>query len=309
MIGALGDARDPATPTGSDRRYAWGRLLWLHPILVFSTPQASTAADVDAIAQPFKSDFHRCVDISYGLFAPGIEISVIVGRGSTRARDTFLWLTSVNWAYYALFMEIDRGLLATLDDERWRAPASLAELERDATEMFGVRLRVQSVHARLGSILMDIGGGALTLWEAIAEAQRFDALVTAVQVKVDLLQRLADQRIGEAAAARARRTGNILRALSALTLITVVTGVIGSLVGSRSDQIGHTFFRVTAVTVAALLAGTLFFVQRDIALKRERRRRSARRRSSTPVIPRSPGTGPALPQPEPGYREPTSFNL
>jgi hypothetical protein len=189
---------------------------------------------------------------------------VIVCRSSTRARETFLWLLTLNWAYYALFMEIDRGLLATLDDERWRGHASLAELERDASAMFRVHMRVQSVHARLGSILMDIGGGALTLWDTIAQAQRFDALVTAV---------------------------------------------IGTLIGSRSDPVGHDWIRIAAIAGAALLACLLYFVQRDIALRRERRRRLAWRRSVTARAPRAPGTGPRPPQGEPpGYTDSISLN-
>jgi hypothetical protein len=306
MVGALGDPVASGATAIPQRQYGWGRLLWLHPIFVLSAPRDSSADEVDAIARPFKSDFHRCLDISYGLFAPGIEISVIVGRGSVRARETFLWLISVNWAYYALFMEIDRGLLATLDDERWRTHATLAELERDAGEMFAVRLRVQTVHARLGSILMDIGGGALTLWDAIVEAQRFDALVTSVQVKVDLLQRVAEQRVADAAAARARRTGNILRGLSALTLVTVSTAVVSAVVGSRSDAGGHMLLRVAAIIGAVLLAALLFMIQRDVALRRERRRRLARRLARRrATAPRAPGTGTQLPRASPATGSPT----
>jgi hypothetical protein len=309
MIAALGEPSEPGAPTSDQRCYGWGRLLWLHPVFVLSTSRKTDTAEAQLIAMPFLSDFHRSIDTSYGLFAPGIDISVIVCRSSTRARETFLWLLTLNWAYYALFMEIDRGLLATLDDERWRGHASLAELERDASAMFRVHMRVQNVHARLGSILMDIGGGALTLWDTIAQAQRFDALVTAVQVKVDLLQGVAEQRINEAAAVRARRTGNILRGLSALTLITVITAVIGTLIGSRSDPVGHDWIRIAAIAGAALLACLLYFVQRDIALRRERRRRLAWRRSVTARAPRAPGTGPRPPQGEPpGYTDSISLN-
>src|SRR6202035_3565770 len=124
MLAALGAPAEPSSDR-SGKRYAWGRLLWLHPVFILSAPADSKSAQVDAIAQPFKSDFHRNVDLSSGLFVPGIEMSVIVSRGGPRARETFLWQISLNWAYYALFMEIDRGLLATLDDEKWQTSASL----------------------------------------------------------------------------------------------------------------------------------------------------------------------------------------
>jgi hypothetical protein len=48
-----------------------------------------------------------------------------------------LRITELHWAYIALYLEIDRGLLALLDDDRWYAPESLAELEQDADRVFG----------------------------------------------------------------------------------------------------------------------------------------------------------------------------
>jgi hypothetical protein len=275
MVAALGEP-DEGRPDPSDRHYAWGRLLWLHPIYILRAPADSDERTVHAIAQPYKSDFHRAIDISYGLFVPGIEISVIVARGDpARAHRAFLSLVSLNWAYYALFMEIDRGLFATLDNDRWQASATIGELEADAAEMFRVYMRVQEAQTRLSSVLMDIGGGALTLWDTIVAAQRFEALVAAVQGKVELLQRVTDRRVQEAATVRARRAGNILGGLTALTVVTVVTAVLDSLAGSRSDAVGHVGLRIAALALAAMTALYLFRAHRDMAMKQ---RRSLRRR-------------------------------
>lgn len=280
MVAALGEPDED-----SGRRYDWGRLLWLHPVYVLPAEPQANSEELHALARPFKSNFHRAAEGSYGLFVPGIEISVIVARGDPSGpRDTFMFLISLNWAYYALFMEIDRGLYATLDNDKWQTDATLGTLEADAAQMFQIYLRVQEVQARLSSVLMDIGGGALTLWDAIVGAQRFDELVAAVQGKVEILQRVAERRVQEAATVRARRTGSILGGLTALTVVTLAIAVVGSLVGSRSDAIGHIPLRMGTIALAAVAALVLlYFLQRDIAMRRGgRTRRGLGRRAGVP---------------------------
>ena len=121
-------------------------------------------------------------------------------------------LTELMWAYYALFMEIDRGLLAMLDRHKWQTSGSLAALEEDADRMFSVYMRVQEARARLDSALADLAGGQVSIWYTIADVQKFDELVAGVERKIAVLQRVAERRVEEASAARARRTGTSLAA-------------------------------------------------------------------------------------------------
>jgi hypothetical protein len=262
----------PATNPPND----WGRLLWLHPVYMLSAPKRSSQAQLHRLARPFQADFRKVVELSGGIFVPGIDRSLIVTRGNvTRQRVSLMDLILLNWAYYALFMEIDRGLLATLDNDKWETSGALGALEDDAAKMFAVYMRVQETKARLNSVLADLGGGALTLWDAIADAQRFGDLVAAVEGKVENLQRVAERRVQEATVERARRTSNILGGLTALTVVTVVIAGFGSIVGSRSDVLGHLELRWAAIIAGLCGAAFLFFRQREIVRRRERARRLA----------------------------------
>jgi hypothetical protein len=252
----------------------WGRLLWLHPVYVLQARARAGSRQLHRLARPFQSSFTKTLDLSNGVFAPGIDSSVMVARGDAAPmRDDLMNLIVLNWAYYALFMEVDRGLLATLDNDKWQTSGSLGTLEEDAERMFAVYMRVQETQARLNSVLADLGGGALTLWDAIAEVQRFGELVSSVEGKVENLQRVAERRVQEATVDRARRAGNILGGLTALTVVTVVIGLFGSLVGSRSDTFGHIELRTLTIVAAFFIALALYLRQREIVRKRKRARR------------------------------------
>ena len=180
-------------------------------------------------------------------------------------------LTELQWAYYAVFMEMDRGLLALLDNDKWQTPESLAGLEADTERMFTIYTRVQEARARLDSALTDLAGGQLSIWNAIADVQKFDHLVAAVEGKVETLQRIAERRVQEAAAARERRTSNILSGLTALTVVTVAVALMANFIGTPADSLGHIDVRIITIIAAFLIALLLYReAQREIALKRER---------------------------------------
>ncbi len=180
-------------------------------------------------------------------------------------------LTELQWAYYAVFMEMDRGLLALLDNDKWQTPESLASLEADTERMFTIYTRVQEARARLDSALTDLAGGQLSIWNAIADVQKFDHLVAAVEGKVETLQRIAERRVQEAAAARERRTSNILSGLTALTVVTVAVALMANFIGTPADSLGHIDVRIITIIAAFLIALLLYReAQREIALKRER---------------------------------------
>jgi hypothetical protein len=209
------------------------------------------------------------------VFIPGIDSSAIVVRGDIDGQQEIpMNLLGLHWAYYALFMEMDRGLLATLDDDKWQTPEALVDLEADAERMFRIFMRVREARARLDSALTDLGGGQLGLWKVIADVTKFDELVESVENKVEVLQRVADHRAQEAAAGRARKTSNVLSGLTALTVITVMIAVVSYLLGSRTDKIGHAEVRLITLVVAGVLV---------LALTRELQRQILRALSQARV--------------------------
>ena len=157
-------------------------------------------------------------------------------------------------------MEIDRGLLALLDNDRWDQPESLAELERDADVVFDNYIRIMEARARLDSALASLGGDEFAIWEAVAAVQKFDAIVDAVDRKVEVLQRIAQRRVSQAAASRERHTSRILSGLTALTLVTVAVALIGSFLGNRADTLGHIWVRI--IVVGAAVAASIGLYRR-----------------------------------------------
>lgn len=192
-----------------------------------------------------------------------------------------LRILELHWAYIALYMEIDRGLLAMLDDDRWQAGHGLGELEADADRVFAESMRVVEARARLDSVLASLGGDEQALWDVLADVSKFGALVDGVDRKVDALQRVTERRVQQAAAARARRTTAVLSFLTALTLVTVAVALIGHFLGSRSDVVGHLEIRASIVA-AALVAAVVVY--------REAHRDRPRRRGREAVSPGTSGT-------------------
>lgn len=256
---ALPPEPGPEGPSATPAAEGWGRLLWLHPVFVFTSGSGVGARRLRRISRPFEATFSENIEHWHGVFAPGIDSSVVVlHENIPKQKAPPMGLTELMWAYYALFMEIDRGLLAMLDSDRWQSSGSLAELEADADRMFSVYMRVQEARARLDSALTDLAGGQVSIWNTIADVQKFDELVAGVERKVAALQSVAERRVEEASAARARRTGNVLSGLTALTVVTLVVTLLGYFIGTQSDRDGHTELRLAIVVLAFALATLIY---------------------------------------------------
>jgi hypothetical protein len=261
----------------------WGRLLWLHPVFVLGGDSNASSEQLIRIARPFKPNYSQPTEFPRGIFIPGIDSSAIVVRGEVAGQQEIpMNLIELHWAYYALFMEMDRGLLATLDNDKWQTPESLPELEADAERIFRIYMRVREARARLDSALTDLGGGQLGLWKVIADVTKFEELVASVEGKVEVLQRVAEHRVQQAAAARARKIGNILSGLTALTVVTVVIALVSYLLGGRTDRIGHVELRILTILAALLLVAALTREQQREIAQRLRRTRLLKGRTSRP---------------------------
>jgi hypothetical protein len=230
--------------------------LWMHPVHLLEVDEdpEQLAARALRLAPPFRRKFA----IPDGQFVPGIGWSAIVTQPGSTAAEIPLGLIELHWAYIALYMEIDRGLLALLDDDRWQRFRALRELEEQADSVFADAMRVLKARARVDSALASLGGDEQAIWDVIADVTRFEALVQGVERKVDALQRLADRRVQQVAAVQARRTSAILSFLTALTVVTVSVTLLGSFIGSRSDALGHVWLRVVVVVLALLISIILY---------------------------------------------------
>ena len=149
-----------------------------------------------------------------------------------------LRLIELHWAYIALYMEIDRGLLALLEGGRLAAPDSLAELEADADRVFGDYMRVMQARGRLDSALASLGGDEFAMWELITEVTKFQPLVDGVDLKVKVLARSERAAGGAGGGWSDRETSSILSGLTALTVVTVAVALIGNFVGTHLTSSG-----------------------------------------------------------------------
>jgi hypothetical protein len=244
---------DPADlvrlPLAHERGADRARLLWLHPVHVIVTEKAPAHA-VKVLAPPF----HECIEFDGGSFAAGIGSSAVAALPTSTSVARLVELIELHWAYYALYMEIDRELLHLLDQSRWTEPLPLKQLERDTEAVFADYLWVINARARLDSALSARGGDEFAIWQVIAKVQQFEAVVESVDRKLEALDKLARRRVDQANTYRARRTADALGYISLLTLVTVTIAVISLLFGSRSPGINSWWLRVPAIVAAFLLS-------------------------------------------------------
>ena len=252
----------------------WGRLLWLHPVHLL---QIDNHDRLNSAAEELAPPFHRAIEVPDGCFVPGIGWSVLVTDPQPTSVGVPLRVLELHWAYIALYMEIDRGLLALLDSYRWHERDSLTELEDDADRVFSDYIRVVEARARVDSALASLGGDEQAIWDVIADVTKFGALVDGVDRKVEVLQRMTERRVQQAASAQAQRTSAILSFLTALTVVTVAVALLTNFLGSRSDSIGHLSIRILVVVLALIISIGLY---REAFRQRHRPRRHGRRTSA-----------------------------
>ena len=254
----------------------WGRLLWLHPVHILTSKDREKR---ESGAKELAPEFSQHVDLRDGRFVPGIGWSAIVTDDDPSTRVMPLKLVHLHWAYIALYMEIDRGLLVFLDrDKSVTKRPLLSESEEYAKQTFDDYLRVMKARARVDSALASLGGDEQAIWDVIAEVQKFDSLVDGVDRKVEVLQRIADRRVQEAASASSRRSAIILGLLTTLTLVTLATTLLGYFLGGLSDEDKHPYLRWSILGLGVLLAVLLWSVTFQV---RPRRRKGKPRRSAS----------------------------
>jgi hypothetical protein len=238
----------------------WGRLLWLHPVHMLETEDPRERI---LSARALAPTFSKTVAVDGGRFVSGIGWSAIVTAKDESARDVPMQLLLLQWAYIALYMEIDRGLLAVLNrNDSAKQENVLSALEQQAADTFSDYIRVMEARARVDSALASLGGDEQAIWDVISDVTKFDALVGGVDRKVEVLQRLADRRVQEATAASTRRSTRILGFLTTLTLVTLSVTLFAYFVGGLSDETDdiHLNFRWSILFIGVLVAVLMWFV-------------------------------------------------
>jgi hypothetical protein len=231
-----------------------GRLLWLHPInVVHSSGRSRSTAKQLA---PATCDL---IQLDGSMFVPGVGWSA-VALSETATAEHPVRITELHWAYYALYMIIDRSLLEILNLSTWTEAHPLKRHEQDANAVFEDYVRIVHARARLDSYLNSLGGDMLAIWETIARVQRFDAVLDGVDRKLGALERLSQRRVAVAAAERARRTEQILGCLTVLTVLTVTGALIGVLAGARTPSGLPLWLRALLVGAALLTAVLIYFL-------------------------------------------------
>jgi hypothetical protein len=226
----------------------------LHPVhVVIAEPFP------DGVVEALAPTFHERIDIDGGTFVAGIGWSAIAASPTSNSVSTPITLTELHWAYYALYMEIDRELLHVLDQPRWTEALPLKDLEADTDAVFADYMWVMNARARLDSALSARGGDELAIWQAIAKVQRFDAVVDSVERKLQVLDKIAKRRADQASAFRTRRTTDALGYISLLTLVTVTIAVISLLFGSRTPGINSWWVRIPAIAVAFIVSALVYW--------------------------------------------------
>lgn len=247
-----------------------GRLLWLHPVHFVPEPLERV--------EPGLPDRHTTLRRDGGVFAPGVGWSVLAQTDAPNA----IKLTKLHWAYYALYMEMDRGLLATLDAVRRQEQGTrVRDLDGDAREAFADYRLAMEARARLDSELSSLGGDELEIWEKIAEVQGFQPVVDGVERKLDLLRELTERHVELAEAARSRRVRVVLETLSVLAIVSLFVAAATYLIGGTQPSDADPIWRIVVVGAAVVVvAAVLLMLRWSEAIPPAARRRPWSRASS-----------------------------
>lgn len=254
---------------GPDGR--WGRLLWLHPVHLLAAAGPQAHAGAAQIAPVFSA----VMDIPGGLFVPGIGWSAVVTTDGSSGVDLPMRLLRLHWAFIALYMEIDRGLLTVQNQLETTGSADvrrprLRDLEGEATRVFDSYTRVVQARSRVDSTLAGLGGDEQAVWDKMTSVTKYDTLVDGVGRKVEALRHITERRVQEASAAQARRSSVSLGLLTTLGLVTLSIAAVGYFFGSLKEDSGSVSLRVGVFAAGLLFAVVLWWA---VFLMRPRLRR------------------------------------
>lgn len=246
-----------------------GELLWLHRVYIVEDT-ADRYDDYVQMAPLLLPTFFERREASDFCYLPGLSASAVILRGRTAGGSRSTWVIDTiafQFAYVALFMELDRALLAQLTHltvttrrsrKRWsrRLRRALSRRRRgrqsqategreqtaggarehsssgSATETIsGFYERIRWVRALVNTSLATSGASAATIWEATARVQVFDLIERSVDDKLSAVQALIAHRAQEAAASRARLVSRYVATFTIFAVASSIFAVIDFMLG------------------------------------------------------------------------------
>jgi hypothetical protein len=241
---------------------AVGELLWLHRLYIVDNADESFDEYVRLSPKllPTFYESHVATDFCY---QPGLSSSAVVLRRPASGGTGIAWLidtVAFQFAYVALFMEIDRALLAQFTDLTVTSRrAGQRKLTDNSSSISRVYERVRWVRALLNTVIATGGAAAAKVWEQTAQVQNFPLLEKSVDDKLDALQAMYNHRMQELSAARARIVSLYVATFTLFAVASSIFAVIdfvlgGSLLRLDTERLLIATSVVSACLVAILLA-------------------------------------------------------
>ena len=198
-----------------------GALHYLHHTYVL-TAKPGTLRMWVAEAPGLLPGFFETVVFRDRAYLPGMSSSVILHEAD--AGENPAWILRVRVlmsAHFAWCLEMDRSLSIRLNklasDARGARARDLVSATDDIVNMYeSIRL----TRAQLDTILVNLGGASVGIWQAIAAVQRWDHLQAALDAKLDTLQSIHRVRLDSVAAHHAQNLNRIVLWFTAFTVVS-----------------------------------------------------------------------------------------
>lgn len=243
-------------------------LLWFHRLYVVESVESEEPSAKWRKVMPFWNQRHEFVGLSY---FPGTDSSVafVPRRKSGEVRsdhvDSVLSVQVLQWAYYAACSEIDRTLFRMLGRLKDAANTS-RELERQMNAVLVLYDEVRSFRARLNSLLVDLGGGTIALWEATASVQKLQYLFDSMDDKIDALRVAYRYRLDLLAAQREKRLAKTVAIFTVFAVVSSIVTVTAFMIGDPKNFDYLRLCWVLGVTISTVLL--IMLAGREVSRRR-----------------------------------------
>jgi len=231
-------------------------LLWLHRLMLIRTPDGR----LPALAWEISGLLQASMRFHAFEFLAATDRSVAASGESADATDTvgedcLKRVMRLQWAWFAAASEVDRALYLQLG----KVGSDTQTLAADLTAARELLDRVRQWRARLDSVMADLGGVSIAMWDHLATTSKVTHLFVAIDDKLSALTATLQGRLEVATATRQRK-------LDRTVYVFTTFNVVASLVAVASFTIGDTTVfdptRLGAVILATLASMMLVLASR-----------------------------------------------
>lgn len=247
---------DNAQNAHADAAQSSAGLLWLHRVVLLRTPDGCLP-DYAAGLAGFLQERVRFNDFE---FLAATDRSVAASRvqaedGDTVGEHALLRVIRLQWAWFAAAGEVDRALFVQLG----KIATEGKQLERDLQAATYLLDDVRHWRARLDSVLADLGGGSIALWDALGAVSKVDQLFKATDDKLEALRATIQGRLETATANRQRKLD---RTVYLFAIFNVVASILAGAVFILGDTEDFDETRLLAVLLVTLTVALFFAASR-----------------------------------------------